>query len=76
MTNPPTALRRRAEQMRHTWDSNEGDQWINDALDAIDEMVSACETALAVGEIQFKTCALSAGAHDKIVAALAKVRGQ
>lgn len=49
---------------------------LDDALDQIDDLVAACETALAVGEIQFKTCALSAGAHEKLINALAKVYGQ
>ena len=49
---------------------------LDEALDQLDEMAAACEIALAVGEIHFKTCVLSAAAHEKLTAALARYKGR
>ena len=42
----PMTLRERAAQMQHTWDSDEGDQWVKDALDQLDEMAASHKQAL------------------------------
>ena len=77
-TPKPMTLREQSEQLAADKTTSHL-QWmllVTEALDQLDEMAAACETALAVGEIHFKTCALSTGAHERLTAALARYKGR
>jgi hypothetical protein len=45
-------------------------------LEAFDELVTACKSALVVGEIHFETCVLSKAVKQALLAAIAKAEGR
>ena len=82
MTDKPKTLRDRAAEMKYTWDSDEGDQWVRDALDQLDEMAGALRNLLLSDEGDSDLVLSSEGdkaywdAVEKARAALARHEGR